>query len=108
MTISETILSFPGLENCSSFLEKVLVDRSLNGVDEYTKERKRTVNLAAADMYVFLVNSPDYTENKLSISYSRKHLIDTAAMLYQENGEPENANSLLRKFKITGKAVYKW
>lgn len=107
-TISETILSFPGLENGNDFLEKVLIDRSLDGAVIYTVSEKQQVNLAAADMYTFFVNHYDFTENKLSIQFPRKYMRDTAAMLYRENGEPEKAASLFRRFRITGKATMKW
>jgi len=107
-TISETILSFPGLEDGSDFLEKVLVDRSLTGADNYTVSEKRQVELAAADMYSFFVNSYDFTENKLEVKYPRKHFRETAVRLYRANGEPENANALLRKFRITARATNKW
>ena len=109
MTISEAILSFPGLEDVSAnFLTKTLTTRALVGTGEYSAEVDKSVNLAAADLYVFVGNAPDFTENKLSITYPRSFYLKTAARLYTDNGEPEKASSLKIKIVIRGKASNKW
>ena len=110
MTISEAILSFPGLEDVpANFLEKTLIVRSLNGSDSYSKEIDKQVNLAAADLYVFIVNQPDFTENKLSMTYPRKYYINTAVRLYLAGGEMDNANKVNgKKITVQGKATSKW
>ncbi len=109
MTVSEAILSFPGLGDTSAnFMTKTLAVRSLTGSDSYSVEVDKTVNLAAADLYVFVGNSPDFSENKLSITYPREYYLKTAARLYTDNGEPEKANSLKTRIVVKCKAKSKW
>lgn len=108
-TIRDTILSFPGLDDSDRYLDKVLTDRSLDGAAAYTKEEGKTVNLCAADLYAVVGNNPDFTENKLSITWSSVDYLKTAARLYRENGEPEKANAILpakKPIRLTGKAKY--
>ena len=95
MTVKQAILSFPGLSDISdAFIEKLMLDRSLNGADEYSALSKSTVELCAADCYSFMVNSPDFTEGSLSITMNKGELKKTAAKLYRQNGESEKADSL--------------
>lgn len=108
-TIRDTILSFPGLDDSERYLDKVLTDRSLDGAAAYTKEKGEIVNLCAADLYAVVGNNPDFTENKLSVTWSSVDFKSAAARLYRENGEPEKADALLPKKKsiyLTGKAKY--
>lgn len=108
-TIRDTILSFPGLDDSDRYLDKVLTDRSLDGAAVYTKEDGRTVNLCAADLYAVVGNNPDFTENKLSVTWSSVDYLKTAVRLYKENGEPEKATGLVptkRPMRLTGKAKY--
>jgi len=109
MTVQETILSFPGLSDFPDFLEKVLVDRSLNGAEDYTLSAKQQVDLAAADMYRFVVNSYDFTENKLSIKLSREDMRRSSIELYCEYGEYDKVKLLSNKVIVPrGKATNKW
>ena len=109
MTVQETILSFPGLSDFSDFLAKVLVDRSLDGAEGYTVSAKQKVDLAAADMYRFVVNSYDFTENKFSIKMSREDMRRTAIELYREHGEYDKVNLLANKVTVSrGKAKNIW
>jgi hypothetical protein len=55
-----------------------------------------------------LINSPDFTENKLSVSHPRSYYIQTAKQLYIENGEPEKAAKLGKKIIIRGRARNAW
>lgn len=109
-TIKDTLLSFPGLDAADSFLDKVLMDRSLNGSDPYTRELSAVVNLAAADIYRFIGGLADYTEYRQSESYPRDWYNDMAKSLYRENGEPEKANNVgKQKIKVPrGKASQSW
>lgn len=108
-TIKDTILSFPGVSDGEDFLSTVLIDRSLDGADNYTSTKKKEVRLAVADVYSMIGGLPDFTENKLSISFPRDWYIQKAKELYMENGEPEKANALGKKIIIPrGKAPKLW
>jgi len=109
MTISEAILSFPGLEDTSAnFLTKVLTVRSISGAGTYSDEVDTKVNLCAADLYAFVGNRPDFSENKLSETYPRSYYISTARSLYNANGEPEKASALNKIVVPRGKANSSW
>lgn len=94
-TIKDTILSFEGLENIpDAFIGRVLVLRGLDGNAEYAADKDTQVCLAAADCYADMVNTTDWTENKLSQTYSRTSFRRTARELYAKYGEPEKAEAL--------------
>lgn len=94
-TIRETILEYPSIEDMESFLDKVVfVKRGINPEAECTTESMKLVGLCVADMYAMMVNSPDFSENKLSITHPRSFYIQTAKQLYIENGEPERRLNL--------------
>ena len=110
MTIQEAILGYPGLAGISAeLLNTVLIDRGLNPADDYNAEFSVPVNLAKADLLVAVVNSTNYTENKLSEQFPRKEMLNTAMRMYRSNGEPKKADELSKsKFRIIGKAPKKW
>jgi len=107
MTITEAIQSFPGLEDVpENYLTKVLTDRSVSdGTASYTLSHKATVGLCAADLYTAIVASPDFSEGKFSLKYSRGYLLSMARSLYMNNGEAANANKITLG---TGYAKEKW
>lgn len=95
MTVKQAILSFPGLSDIQdNFIEKVMVDRSVTGSATYTSSYAETVALCAADCYMFMINSPDFSEGDLGIKLSRGAMKASAKRLYRENGEPEKAEKL--------------
>ncbi len=110
MTVKETILSFPGLTDFpQGYLTVILASRSLNGAAELGTVEIKTVSLAIADALVAYVNTPNFTENKLSVSYPREYFLNTASMLYRENGEPAKANNLGKKITVPrGKSNDRW
>lgn len=109
MTVSEAILSNPGLEDVSQvMLEKTLIVRSINGADEFSANLDSAVNLATADLYIAVLNSPDFSEGNLSIKHARASMLATAIRLYRENGENWRAISLSKKISVTGKSTNKW
>ncbi|NLN36044.1 MAG: hypothetical protein GX157_08665 [Candidatus Cloacimonetes bacterium] len=110
MTVQETILSFPGLYDFPlGFLPVILKGRSLNGAADSDDIEVEKIELAIADTLVYAVNMPDFTENKLSVKYSRSHYISTARSLYLKNGEPGKAASIGNKISVpVGKANNKW
>ncbi|SFK99690.1 hypothetical protein SAMN05216357_11072 [Porphyromonadaceae bacterium KH3CP3RA] len=103
-------MSYPGLADFpEATLSLLLAGRSLNGAAELNTVDVKTVNLTIADALSAAVNLPDFTENKLSISYPRSYFEKTAARLYRENGEPEKAEALTTKIKVPrGKASDIW
>ena len=108
-TIRETILTYPGVEEGESYLDTVLVDRSLDGAVDYTATDKKLVCLSVADVYAMIGGLPDFSENKLSITYPRSWYTQKAKELYIANGEPEKANALGKKIVVPrGKAPRSW
>lgn len=108
-TIRETILAYPSIEDMEDFLEKVVcVKRGVNPDDECTVENMKQVGLCVADTYAMLVNSQDFSENKLSVTHPRSFYIQTAKQLYIENGESENAIKIGKRIIIKGSAGNRW
>lgn len=108
-TIRETILEYPSIGDMEGFLEKVVfVKRGINPEEQCTTDNIKQVGLCVADTYAMLINSPDFTENKLSVSHPRSYYIQTAKQLYIENGEPEKAAKLGKKIIIRGRARNAW
>ena len=91
------------------FLDKVVfIKRGITPEAECTTESMKLVGLCVADMYAMMVNSPDFSENKLSITHPRSFYIQTAKQLYIENGEPEKAAKLGKRIIIKGRAGSRW
>lgn len=108
-TIQDTILSFPGAADGEEYLERVMTVRSINGAAEFTPEDDQSVCLAVADVYAMLGGLPDFSENKLSMTYPRDWYTLKAKELYIENEEPEKADALGKKIKVPrGKAPRSW
>ena len=86
-TIRETILEYPSIEDMEGFLDKVVfIKRGINPEAECTTESMKQVGLCVADMYAMMVNSPDFSENKLS---PVPRFLYTAALQseYRKNGD---------------------
>ena len=108
-TIRETILEYPSVGDMGGFLENVVfVKRDVNPEDKCTAENMKSVGLCVADTYAMMVNSQDFSENKLSITHPRSFYIQTARQLYIENGEPEKAAKLGKRIIIKGRAGNRW
>lgn len=108
-TIRETMLAYPSLEDMEDFLEKVVcVKRGVNPNDECTADNMKQIGLCVADAYAMLVNSTDFTENKLSVSHPRSFYVQTAKQLYVENGEPEKAAKIGKRIIVRGSAGHRW
>ena len=108
-TIRETILEYPSIADMEGFLDKVVaVKRGINLIDECTADNMSKVELCVADMYAKLVNSPDFTENKLSIQHPRSYYVQTAKELYIANGEPEKAGKIGKRIIVKGRAGNRW
>ena len=75
-TIRETILEYPSIEDMEGFLKKVVfVKRGINPEAECTAENMKQVGLCVADTYAMMVNSQDFSENKLSVTHPRSFYI---------------------------------
>ena len=108
-TIRETILEYPSIGDMEGFLDKVVfIKRGINSEAECTAESMKQVGLCVADTYAMMVNSPDFSKNKLSITHPRSFYIQTAKQLYIENGEPEKAAKLAKRIIIKGRAGNRW
>jgi len=94
VTLIDAIRSFPGLDDVpENYLTKVLTDRSVtDGTVDYTLSLKATAELCAADCYMAIVASPDFSEGKYSQKMSRGYMMSQAQSLYANNGEAANAN----------------
>ena len=91
-TIRETILEYPSIEDMESFLDKVVfVKRGINPEVECTTENMKQVGLCVADTYAMLVNSQDFSENKLSITHPQFFLYpDCKTTVYRKRGAGES------------------
>ena len=108
-TIRDTILEYPSVADMEGYLEKVVsVKRGVDLYEVCTRENINQAELCVADMYAMLVNSPDFTENKLSMTHPRSYYIQTAKQLYIDNGEPDKAARLGKKIVIKGSAGNRW
>ncbi|WP_042373637.1 hypothetical protein [Bacteroides neonati] len=108
-TIRETILSYPSLDDCETYLDNVvMVKRRINGGDECTPDNIGQAMLCAADLYAMVVNSTDFSEGKLSITHPRSWYIQTAKGLYIEGGEPGKAAKIGKRIIVKGKAGNRW
>lgn len=109
-TIREIILSYPGLSDCEEFLDNVVFPgRGIGGDDCGTDIDLQTQKLVAADLYSMVGGLPDFTENKLSITYPRAWYEDMAKRLYREGGEPEKAELIGHKIEVPkGRARNRW
>lgn len=108
-TIRETILEYPSVDDMEGFLDKVIfIKRGINPDKECSAEDMKFVGLCVADTYAMMVNSQDFSENKLSVTHPRSWYIQTAKQLYIENGEPEKAGKLGKRIVVKGKAGNRW
>jgi len=108
MTIRETILAYPGIGDMEDFLDKVVLpNRNLSGDESSESVDCSMQKLIAADMYAFAGGNPDFSENKLSITYPKSWYESMAKKLYISGGEPEKAESLETRVP-QGRAGNRW
>ncbi|WP_139959175.1 DUF6706 family protein [Flavicella sediminum] len=74
--------SFPSVT-----VDKALIDRSLNGADNYVSSSLKQIELVTADLYVEAMTSPDFQEGSLSVTYPRELLKDLAIKIYTKHGD---------------------
>lgn len=95
MELKEVILSEIPIDVGDATVNRVLMERSLNGNDTYTLERKRDVELVIADLLVIASRNPDFSEGQLSVKNPRGYLRREAIRLYRANGEKGKAATLV-------------
>lgn len=110
VTIRETILAYPGLDDSEDFLDKVVLPgRGLTGEEDSTAIDASRQKLIAADLYAMVGGNADFTENKLSITRPRAWYEATARRLYREGGEPEKAELIGNSFEVPkGRSGSRW
>lgn len=100
MTIKDVIQNSPGVVDVSvTFLEKILIDRSVNGAIDYDSSHSGNVELCLADLYYWQLVNPDFSEGKLSIKYDKVAMLNFCTMIYQKNGETDKLTELLKRFQ---------
>ena len=90
-TIRDTILAYPGLADCEDFLDNVVLPgRGFEGTEDSKTIDIQKQKLVAADLYSMVGGLPDFTENKLSISYPRMTLRQNGCIGKVENRRKQN------------------
>ena len=120
-TIRDTILAYPGLADCEDFLDNVVLPgRGFEGTEDSKTIDIQKQKLVAADLYSMVGGLPDFTENKVSITYPRSwyervvvpelcKIKICVKMLYREGGEPEKAELIGNKIEVPkGRAQNRW
>jgi hypothetical protein len=69
-----------------SLAEKYLIQQGIISTDTYSVSNHAAVELAKAYCYRALVNMPDWSEDGLSITYSREYMLNEANRIFTENG----------------------
>ncbi len=70
----------------TTLAEKYLILRGLVPTDVYTPDNNNDVEIAKAYCFKVLASQPDFSEDGLSIQYSREELIRQANEIFQKNG----------------------
>ena len=109
-TIRDTILAYPGLADCEDFLDNVVLPgHGFEGTEDSKTIDIQKQKLVAADLYSMVGGLPDFTENKLSITYPRSWYDAMSKLLYREGGEPEKAELIGNKIEVPkGRAQNRW
>ena len=109
-TIRDTILAYPGLADCEDFLDNVVLPgRGLEGTEDSKTIDIQKQKLVAADLYSMVGGLPDFTENKISLTYPRSWYDATAKRLYREGGAPEKAELIGNKIEVPrGRSGGRW
>lgn len=74
MTNLEALQAMLEYEN-DNLLAKALVDRGLTSTTTYTTAYQKLVELAAADIYLILLNHPEFREGSKYVKYTREALL---------------------------------
>lgn len=88
MTIKEALFSTIGIKiNLSDGeVNKVLIDRNLDGDSEYSSSQTLGVDLAAVDILLTLFGLSSFSEGDMSISYDRDGIKTRLLFLAKKHG----------------------
>ena len=86
MTNLEALQAMLEYEN-DNLLTKALLDRSVTATTTYAAAQQKGVELAAADIYLVLLNHPKYRAGSRFIEYSNADLLSLRRTLLKKHGE---------------------
>lgn len=92
MNISEALLSLNNYPIPSTVIDKILVDRALDGSTEYnlTISESDAFNLATADIYYWLYSCPNFAEQEINFTITdRDNFLSVANKIYLELDDPK-------------------
>lgn len=109
-TLRDAILAYPGLSDCEDYLDKVVLPtRGINGEVEASSVGVEIQKRITADLYSMVGGLPDFSENKLSMTYPRAWYDAMAKRLYREGGEPEKAELIGNQIEVPrGRSGGRW
>jgi hypothetical protein len=85
MTNLQALQAMLEYEN-DNLLTKALTDRSVSGSATYTAAYQKSVELAAADIYLILLNHPAFREGSKYVNYNRESLLALRRALLIKHG----------------------
>jgi hypothetical protein len=85
MTNLQALQAMLEYEN-DNLLTKALTDRSVSGTATYAASAQKSVELAAADIYLILLNHPEFKEGSKYVKYTRESLIALRRALLIKHG----------------------
>jgi len=89
MTIYQALTSVTNYPVPALFIERVGIDRGLNITEDYTG-LNQSIELAIADVYLYLYTSPDLKEQEVSITQSdRDNYLKLANQIYGKYDDPK-------------------
>lgn len=83
MTNKEALLS---IFSYSQGADIVLINNSIDPLQDYTAEKQKDIEIAAADLMVYASSTPDITEGDNQITWTRENLIKNANIIYSKYG----------------------
>lgn len=107
MTISEALQASIEYQNANLFA-KVLTDRGLTGTATYSAEHKQAVDLALADIYLYLATHPEAREGAWAVKYDTSRLLAARREIYNLHGltPPEATNATTGVQSIDGARIW--
>jgi len=88
MTIYQALTSVTKYPIPSSFIERIGIDRGLTIADDYSG-LNQSIELATADVYMFLYGAPDLKEQEVSITQAdRDNYLKMANQIYGKYDDP--------------------
>lgn len=107
MTISDALQSSIEYRNDNLFA-KVLTDHGLNGATTYSAEHRQSVDLALADIYLYLATHPEEREGAWSVKWDTARLLAARRNIYNFYGltPPEVTNATTGVQSIDGARIW--